>query len=276
MARYKVSSGVAPTGVSWSLALGSCFDRRGLPALDDESVDHTISDAPYEAEAHEKQRQNGGKKKNGGYHEEPDDSHLYFPPITEEERYEVARQWCRISRHWIIVFCQVEAVHLWKKAIEDRGGVYRRCIPWIKPAAKPSFHGRWPGQAFEAIVLAQARKRGVRKCSGNGRATWFNDPRDPPLQVLDKDGYPLKNAAGKLVRVTAKPVLLMDGLIELVSQPGETILDNYAGTGTTGVAAMRARRSFIGMEQNEHVHRLACRRLGAEELRPVPGQALLF
>jgi DNA modification methylase len=47
---------------------------------------------------------------------------------------------------------------------------------------------------------------------------------------------------------TQKPVALMEYLIRTYTNPGDTVLDNCMGSGTTGVAALRCGRQFIGME----------------------------
>jgi site-specific DNA-methyltransferase (adenine-specific) len=47
---------------------------------------------------------------------------------------------------------------------------------------------------------------------------------------------------------TQKPVQLMQSLIELASKPGQIVLDPFAGSGTTLVAARNLRRHFIGYE----------------------------
>jgi site-specific DNA-methyltransferase (adenine-specific) len=47
-----------------------------------------------------------------------------------------------------------------------------------------------------------------------------------------------------------KPLALMDVLVRLFSEPGELILDPFAGSGTTGVAALRLGRRFVGWEMN--------------------------
>ena len=44
---------------------------------------------------------------------------------------------------------------------------------------------------------------------------------------------------------------------------GQTIIDPYMGSGTTGVAALRSGRKFIGIEINEHYFSVACRRIEA-------------
>ena len=55
-----------------------------------------------------------------------------------------------------------------------------------------------------------------------------------------------------------KPITLMDFLVK--HTPGG-VLDPFLGSGTTGVAAVRAGRSFIGIEQDEKWFELSCRRI---------------
>lgn len=54
----------------------------------------------------------------------------------------------------------------------------------------------------------------------------------------------------KRVHPTQKPIKLFEYLIKTYSQEGELILDNCAGSGTTGVAAARTVRNYILMEQD--------------------------
>jgi site-specific DNA-methyltransferase (adenine-specific) len=60
---------------------------------------------------------------------------------------------------------------------------------------------------------------------------------------------------------TQKPVGLMSYLINTYSNPGETVLDNVMGSGTTGVAAVMAGRNFIGIEKNEEYYVMAEQRI---------------
>ena len=48
---------------------------------------------------------------------------------------------------------------------------------------------------------------------------------------------------------TQKPVALMEYLIKTYSNEGDTILDNAAGSGTTGVACRNLNRNFILIEK---------------------------
>ena len=50
-----------------------------------------------------------------------------------------------------------------------------------------------------------------------------------------------------LIHPTQKPVALMEYLIKTYSNEGETVLDNCMGSGTTGVAAVKCNRKFIGI-----------------------------
>lgn len=59
---------------------------------------------------------------------------------------------------------------------------------------------------------------------------------------------------------TLKPTDLIEWLIRLVTRPGQTVLDPFAGSGTTGVAAIHSAREFILIEQDEHYCEIAERR----------------
>ncbi len=63
------------------------------------------------------------------------------------------------------------------------------------------------------------------------------------------------------VHPTEKPVALMERLIRASSQPGDMVLDNTMGSGTTGVACVNTGRSFIGIERDETYFQMAERRI---------------
>lgn len=60
---------------------------------------------------------------------------------------------------------------------------------------------------------------------------------------------------------TQKPLSLMEYLVLTYTRPGEFILDNAMGSGTTGVACVRTDRSFIGMEISEQYFKVAEKRI---------------
>lgn len=65
---------------------------------------------------------------------------------------------------------------------------------------------------------------------------------------------------------TQKPVDLIAYLIRTYSNPGDTILDNCMGSGTTGVAAIMEGRDFIGIEKEEKYFEIAKERIRKAEI----------
>lgn len=77
-----------------------------------------------------------------------------------------------------------------------------------------------------------------------------------------------ENATRKL-HPTQKPVDLMSRLlVECRLQQGMTVLDPYMGSGTTGVAAVRAGMKFIGIEIDEEYFETACERVRKAYAQP--------
>jgi hypothetical protein len=65
------------------------------------------------------------------------------------------------------------------------------------------------------------------------------------------------------VHITQKPVEVMQQLVRICPEDG-TVLDPFTGSGTTGVAALREGRHFVGVELSDHYAAVAERRLQAE------------
>jgi site-specific DNA-methyltransferase (adenine-specific) len=69
---------------------------------------------------------------------------------------------------------------------------------------------------------------------------------------------------------TQKPVALMEYLIRTYTNPGDLVLDNTMGSGTTGVAAVQSGRRFIGIERDASYFQIASKRIAeARPPRPV-------
>lgn len=76
---------------------------------------------------------------------------------------------------------------------------------------------------------------------------------------------------------TVKPLALMQWLCRLVSTPtGGTILDPFAGSGSTGIAAMKEGLNFVGIEKEEAYAEIARKRLADAQPVPRHRQASLF
>jgi len=66
---------------------------------------------------------------------------------------------------------------------------------------------------------------------------------------------------------TTKPVDLMKWCIELATNPGDTILDPFMGSGTTGVACVQTGRNFIGIELEPKYFEIAQKRIAEAQLQ---------
>jgi adenine-specific DNA-methyltransferase len=61
--------------------------------------------------------------------------------------------------------------------------------------------------------------------------------------------------------LTPKPERLLKRVLEIASEPGEIVLDSFAGTGTTGAVAHKMGRRWIMVELGEHIHTHVIQRL---------------
>lgn len=66
---------------------------------------------------------------------------------------------------------------------------------------------------------------------------------------------------GKTVHPTQKPLDLMEYLVKTYSKEGDVVLDFTMGSGSTGVAAIKLKRSFIGIELEKEYFRIAKQRI---------------
>jgi site-specific DNA-methyltransferase (adenine-specific) len=153
-----------------TLYLGDCRDV--LPTLG--KVAHVITDPPYEREAHDP-----GRRLNGRTVElkdrrirEIDTSPIDFEPTTPELRSACAAEFGRLCGGWVLVFCQAEAVQVWRESLEIGGCVYRRAMVWIKPDSAPQLSGDRPAQGYESIVTAWAGESISTDCHA-GVAAYF-------------------------------------------------------------------------------------------------------
>lgn len=93
-----------------------------------------------------------------------------------------------------------------------------------------------------------------------GRARTINNPGSKQLARggIEKEfGHP-----------TEKPVHLMAEYILNSSQRGETVLDPFMGSGTTGVAAVQSGRKFVGIEIDPKWFDMACERIRSAYAHP--------
>jgi site-specific DNA-methyltransferase (adenine-specific) len=101
-------------------------------------------------------------------------------------------------------------------------------------------------------------------------ATSTNYGNTKPFKKANTDGsrYPITvlrplklNAIDRGLHPTQKPLALLEYLIRTYTRPGELILDNCAGSGTTLLAAYNTGRRFVGIERDQKYYWRARRRL---------------
>ena len=66
-----------------------------------------------------------------------------------------------------------------------------------------------------------------------------------------------------------KPLRLMMELLEQFTERGDTILDPFMGSGTTGVACVKTGRNFIGIEIDESYYAIAEKRIKEAQMQPL-------
>jgi len=73
----------------------------------------------------------------------------------------------------------------------------------------------------------------------------------------------IKDADGKKAHPTQKPEGLLHRVLMAATRPGDVVLDPFFGTGTTGAAAKRLGRHYIGIERDETYAKVAEKRIKA-------------
>lgn len=125
-------------------------------------------------------------------------------------------------------------------------------IVWFKPNATPQLQPNRLAPSTEIIWLASKSKK-----------YYFNYEK---AKELNK-GKQMRNlwiiSAKKHItkHPTEKPEELLDRIILLGSKEGDTILDPFMGSGTTGVVAKRLGRHFIGIEIDDEYFNIAEERI---------------
>lgn len=69
------------------------------------------------------------------------------------------------------------------------------------------------------------------------------------------------NSKEKVAHPTQKPLKLMERIVSLYTNEGDTVLDFCMGSGSTGVACTNLNRNFIGIEKDETYYQIAYKRI---------------
>jgi site-specific DNA-methyltransferase (adenine-specific) len=219
---------------------GDCRDI--LPQLG--PVDHVITDPPYALIVVNTSK--GAPNGKIGLASRRD---LGYSGISDDDRLLVGACVGRVTKRWALVFCDAESLTAWRIALEGGGLRHVRMGSWVSPACTPQFTGDRPGTGWEGCEIAHGK--GKSRWNGGGKpAAWVINRPLNGSQERAETGHP-----------TPKPVALFNQIVADYTDPGETILDPFMGSGTTLVAAKRLGRKAIGIELEEKYCAIAARRL---------------
>ena len=232
-------------------------------------VDVVITDPPYSAHTHSSVRSSKMRANDRGGRYGADTRRvvdLGFEHLDDDLREMCAAEFARLSARWVLVFSDVESGHLWRTSLTGCGLDYVRTGAWVKVGSTPQFSGDRPATAFEAITMAHPAGR--KQWNGGGKHALWSVPI-----VTDR------GRNGARLHPTQKPLALMRELVTLFTNPGEVVLDAFAGSGTTLVAARLEGRRAVGIERNEAHCELIATRLAQGDIAAgasLPEQGDLF
>ncbi len=83
--------------------------------------------------------------------------------------------------------------------------------------------------------------------------------------ILDIDNWAEHGTSREFRHPTQKPVDLIRYLIRTYTNPGDVILDNCLGSGTTVIAALREGRHYIGFELDDYYFNMCLERIADEK-----------
>jgi modification methylase len=159
--------------------------------------------------------------------------------------------------------------------LQDLGFWILNDIVWRKANPMPNFRGRRFTNAHETLIWAaksatakhytfnyELLKAGNEDCQV--RSDWF--------LPLCTGAERLKDAAGRKVHPTQKPESLLTRILLAASNQGDVVLDPFFGSGTTGAAAKKLGRTFIGIERDASYAKAARTRI--DEMTALPPGAI--
>src|SRR3954466_5110791 len=223
-----------------------------MKALPEGCADLIFADPPYNMQLRGELRRPDQSKVDA-----VDDHWDQFGSFSDYDRF--TREWLAAARHclkdngalWVIgsyhnIF-RVGAI------LQDLGFWILNDVVWRKTNPMPNFRGRRFTNAHETMIWA-ARDPGAKGYTFNYEALKAGNEdiqvRSDWTLALCTGEERLKGQDGKKLHPTQKPEALLARVILSSSRPGDTVLDPFSGTGTTGAAAKRLGRAFIGIERD--------------------------
>jgi DNA modification methylase len=122
----------------------------------------------------------------------------------------------------------------------------------------------WGGNYFSDILPQSGKWLFWDKCQtmpsfSDGELAWTSLGGES-VKKFTYNGSGMQAKEKGRVHPTQKPVALMEWCLGFLPN-AETILDPFAGSGTTGVACVNLGRKFVGIEQDPDYFEIMCRRI---------------
>lgn len=205
-----------------------------LASLRDGSVDLIITDPAYESL--EKHRAVGTTTRLKRSKASSNDWFQIFPNARFPELFREAYRVLKRHAH-LYLFCDQETMFVAKPAGEAAGFRFWKPLIWDKQSIGMGYHYR---SRYELVLFFE---KGKRRLSDLAVPDVISAPRV-------RGGYPAE-----------KPPAVAEVLIRQSSTPGELVVDPFVGSGSTGVAAVRLGRDFLGCDVCDEAITIADRRL---------------
>jgi len=177
----------------------------------------------------------------GGWDSVPNGEHVSLLKAVFSECRRVLK-----SGGTIIVFYDIWKVETLATILKDSGFRMLRLIEWLKTNPVP----------LNAAVTYLSNAREVAVVATKGSKPVFNAYYH--RGVFEK---PIHRDGGKRIHPTQKPLGLMEELIEIHTERNSVVLDPFAGSGTTLLAALNIDRIAWGSEIDDNYYRKAVARI---------------
>ena len=245
--------------------------RDVLPALGDGAADVTITDPPYSDHVHQNVRScnTTGKVKVKKYD-------IPFDALTDFDHVEAA---LAASRRWVLMCCALESFGEYLEAAGGhwkKKGHYVRSGIWRKKQAAPQLSGDRPANSCEGVAIMHPRLPKGERLQWNGRGghaywvvdgddtggdwvydpdarynTWIRKGQHPATETTDVPCFFEHGRERAEKRHPAqKPGSFVEELVVRFSNPGETVLDLFAGSGSLAKVALPLGRKVILIEKD--------------------------
>jgi len=134
-------------------------------------------------------------------------------------------------------------------------------IVWEKPAPPPNLGCRCFTHSTEILLWATKAKKGGKERYTFNYDTMKQENGGKQMKSVWRMGTPNSQEKKFGKHPTQKPIALVARCLRASTSLGDLVVDPFAGSGTTGIAALQLGRSFLGCEREEKYVRIAMKRL---------------